>query len=76
LLRDGSAREIGSRAEELLAVNAAEQEDESLQIIAQLVKSVGGVAGELCQRGTEATGVSIQPLGAPRLTELPSLTDP
>ena len=53
----------GSRswAEELLAVAAAEQEDEPLQVTVQFVQAVGGVANELCQRGAEAAGVTVQP---------------
>jgi hypothetical protein len=47
---------------ELLAVAAAEQEDEPLQVTAQFVQAVGGVANELCQRGAGAVGVTVQPL--------------
>ena len=36
-------------AEQGLAVAAAEQEDEPLQVAAQLGQAVGGVADELCQ---------------------------
>jgi hypothetical protein len=43
-------------AEELLAVAAAEQEDEPLQIAAQLGDAVSRVADEFSQRGAEAAG--------------------
>src|SRR5712691_10784134 len=51
------ARGSRSWAEELLAVAAAEQEDEPLQVLAQLRNPVGAVAGELFQRGAKAAGV-------------------
>jgi len=38
----------------LLAVAAAEQEDEPLQVTVQFVQAVGGVADELFQRGGTA----------------------
>jgi len=43
----------------VFAVAAAEQEDEPLQVTAQVVQAVGGVADELCQRGAEAAGVTV-----------------
>src|SRR5262249_21344616 len=49
-------------AEQGLAVAAAEQEDEPLQVAAQFVQAVGGVADELCQGGGQAGGVAGQPL--------------
>ena len=49
-----------SWAKERLAVAAAKQEDEPLQVLAQLREAVGGVADELFQRGTEAGGVAGQ----------------
>jgi hypothetical protein len=55
-----SSRRIG--AEQGLAVVAAEQEDEPVQVLAQLADVVGGVADELFQRGAEAGGVAGQPL--------------
>ena len=51
-----------SRAEGLLAVAAAEQEDEPLQVAVQLLDAVGGVAGEFFQRCGEAGGVAGEPL--------------
>ena len=45
------------RAEEGFAVAAAVQEDEPLQVGAQFVQAVGGMAGELCQGGAEAAGM-------------------
>jgi hypothetical protein len=45
----------------LLAVAAAEQEDEPLQVGTQLAQAVGGVTDELCQRRTEAGRVASQP---------------
>ena len=38
-----------AKVKEGLAVAAAEQEDEPLQVAAQLGQAVGGVADELCQ---------------------------
>ena len=49
-------------AEQGLAVAAAEQEDEPLQVAAQLGQAVGGVADELCQGVAQAGGVAGQPL--------------
>src|SRR5215467_294777 len=49
-------------AERGLAVAAAEQEDEPLQVITQVGRAVGGVADELCQGGAQAVGVAGQPL--------------
>jgi hypothetical protein len=46
-----------SWTEELLAVAAAEQEGEPLQVAAQFAQAVGGVADELCQGGAEAAGI-------------------
>ena len=40
----------------MLAVAAAEQKDEPLQVTVQFVQAVGGVASELFQRGAEAAG--------------------
>jgi hypothetical protein len=48
--------------EQGLAVAAAEQEDEPLQVITQLGQAVGGVADELCQGVAQAGGVAGQPL--------------
>jgi hypothetical protein len=45
----------------VFAVAAAEQEDEPLQVTAQVVQAVGGVADELCQGGGHAGGVAGQP---------------
>jgi hypothetical protein len=45
-----------------LAVAAAEQEGEPLQVAAQLGQAVGGVADELCQGVAQAGGVAGQPL--------------
>jgi hypothetical protein len=50
-------------AEERLAVAAAEQEGEALQVVAELGDVRGGVAGELFQGGGEAGGVAGQPAG-------------
>jgi hypothetical protein len=47
--------------EQLLAVGAAEQQHEALQILAQLGNAVGGVANGLCQRRTEAGRVPSEP---------------
>jgi hypothetical protein len=47
-------------AEQGLAVAAAEQEDEPLQVITQLGQAVGGVADELCQGVAQAGGVAGQ----------------
>jgi hypothetical protein len=55
-----SIRRIG--AEQGLAVIAAEQEDEPVQVLPQLGDVVCGVADELFQRGAEAGGVAGQPL--------------
>src|SRR5206468_2644320 len=49
-------------AEQGLAVAAAEQEDEPLQVAAQLGQAAGGVADELCQGVAQAGGVAGQPL--------------
>jgi hypothetical protein len=49
-------------AEQGLAVAAAEQEDEPLQVASQLGQAVGGVADELCQGVAQAGGVAGQPL--------------
>jgi hypothetical protein len=49
-------------AEQVLAVAAAEQEDEALQILAQLREAVSGVADELFQRWAEAAWVVGQPV--------------
>jgi hypothetical protein len=43
-------------AERGLAVAAAEQQDEQLQVLAQLADVIGRVAGELFQGGGEAGG--------------------
>ena len=48
-------------AEQGLAVVAAEQEDEPVQVLAQLAGVVGGVADELFQQGAEAPPVAGQP---------------
>jgi hypothetical protein len=50
------------RPEERLAIGAAEQEDEALQILAQLREAVSGVADELFQRWAEAAWVVGQPV--------------
>src|SRR5215472_5423648 len=50
-----------SWAEELLAVAAAEQEDEPLQVATQFAQAVGGVADELAQAGGQAVRVAGQP---------------
>ena len=47
---------------ELLTVAAAEQEDEAVQVVAQVLDAVAGVADELLQRCAEAAGVAGQPL--------------
>ena len=52
------------RAEEGLAVTAAEQEDKPFQVAAQLGDAVGGVANEVLEGGAEAGGVAAQPLAA------------
>jgi hypothetical protein len=49
-------------AEQGLAVVAAEQEDEPVQVLAQLADVVCGVADELFQGGAEAAGIAGQPL--------------
>ena len=49
------------RADQGLAVAAAGQEGEALQVIAQLVEAVGGMAGELFQRCGQADGIAGQP---------------
>jgi hypothetical protein len=51
------------KAGQRLAVAATEQEDEPLQVLAQLADVIGGVAGELCQRGGQAGGVAVKPAG-------------
>jgi hypothetical protein len=38
---------VRCRTEQGIVVTAAEQEDEALQVLAQLADAVGGVAGEL-----------------------------
>ena len=48
-------------AEQGLAVVAAEQEGEPVQILAQLADVVGGVADELFQGGAEAARIAGQP---------------
>jgi len=53
---------IAGKAEQGLAVAAAEQEDEPLPVAAQLGQAVGGVADELCQGVAQAGGVAAQPL--------------
>jgi len=45
-----------------LAVAAAGQEDEPVQVATQLGQAVGGVADELCQGIPQAGGVAGQPL--------------
>jgi hypothetical protein len=49
-----AGRTVRSWAEELLAVAAAEQEDEALQVVGQLGQAVGGVADELGQGDSKA----------------------
>ena len=51
-----AGRSSRSWAEELLAVAAAEQEDEPVQVAAQFARAVGGVAGELFQGGGQGGG--------------------
>ena len=51
-----------AKVKEGLPVAAAEQEDEPLQVAAQLGQAVGGVADELCQGVAQAGGVAGQPL--------------
>lgn len=53
-----------------LAVAAAEQEVEAVQVIAQLGGAVGGMAGEAGQRCAGAGGIAGEPVGE----EQPSLT--
>jgi len=50
-----------SGAEERLAVAAAEEKDEPLQVLVQLGDVIGGVADEIGQGGGEAGGVAGQP---------------
>lgn len=45
-----------------IAVAAAEQEDEAVDVVAQVLDAVGGVADKLFQRCAEAAGVAGQPL--------------
>jgi hypothetical protein len=61
-----------AKVKEGLAVAAAEQEDEPLQVITQLGQAVGGVADELCQGFAQAGGVAGQPL-AEELQQLSEL---
>ena len=49
-----------SWAKERLAVAAAEQEDKAVQVLAQLVDVIGGMADEFFQRCGEAAGVVCQ----------------
>jgi hypothetical protein len=51
------------RAEERFSVAAAEQEDKALQVGVQVLEAIGGVAGELFQRGAEAGGVAGPAIG-------------
>jgi hypothetical protein len=51
------------RAENGLAVAAAEQEDEPVQVLSQLVGVVCGMADEVFQRRAEAAWVSLEPVG-------------
>jgi hypothetical protein len=46
-----------------LAVAAAEQEEEALQVAAEVLEAVGGVACEFFQGGGQAGGVTSQPAG-------------
>ena len=46
----------------LFAVAAAEQEDEPLQVLAQLADAVGGMAYEVFQAGAKPGGIAGQPL--------------
>jgi hypothetical protein len=52
-----------SWVEEGLAVTAAEQKGEPVQVGAQLREAVGGVADELFQRWAEAGGIAGKPAG-------------
>src|SRR6266849_8936005 len=49
-------------AEQVLAVAFAEQEDEPVQVTAQVRGGIGGMPGEPGQRGFQAAGVAGQPL--------------
>jgi hypothetical protein len=49
---------VPCRAEERFTVTAAEQEDEPVQVIAQLAGVVGEVAGEAFERCAEAGGIA------------------
>jgi hypothetical protein len=51
------------RAEQGLAVVAAEQEREPVQVLAQLRGAVGGMADVVAQRGAEPVRVAGQPAG-------------
>ena len=50
-------------AEQFLAVGAAEEEGEAVQVLAELGRAVGGVADEVEQRCCEAGGVAGEPAG-------------
>lgn len=52
------ARRSRLGAEELLAVAAAKQEDEPLQVVMQVGQPVGGVAGETTQVSPQAPGAA------------------
>jgi hypothetical protein len=60
------------RAEERLAVVAAEQEGEAIQVAAQVRGAVSGIADEAGQRYPEAVGVAAEPV-AEELQELSEL---
>jgi hypothetical protein len=49
------------RAEERLAITAAQQEDEAGQVVAQLPGAVGAAAGEALKRGLEVILVAGEP---------------
>jgi hypothetical protein len=60
----GKARRIlgwPGEAEQRFAVAVAEQEDKALQVLAQLLDAVGGVADELVERGAQTGRVAGQP---------------
>jgi len=59
----GCRGSVGVFAEEELAVVAAEEEGEAVQVGAEGVRAVGGVADEGEQRGGKALGVGGQPAG-------------
>src|SRR5258707_460211 len=58
----GRAGVSGRRAEQVLAVAAAEQEGEPVQVVAQLLDAVGRVAGKLFQGRGQAAGVAGEPV--------------